>query len=120
MTLFSVQLNHPAASKDIGSSLEAAPEIYLGASYAGKLDNDLAAEVCITSQAKVIEGDIPSDAFTLNNQPEIGVVFKKAEGQKCQRCWKILPEVGSDADYPDLSPRDADAVRWYTENKKAA
>ena len=34
----------------------------------------------------------------------------KAEGRKCARSWRILPEVGSDPRYPDLSLRDADAV----------
>ncbi len=108
------------ASKEIGSSLEVSPKIYVRDAYTGLLNNEEAAEICITSQATVIEDTIPEDAFTLNNQPLIGVVFEKAQGKKCQRCWKILPEVGSDPDYPDLSPRDADAVRWYTENKKAA
>jgi len=36
-----------------------------------------------------------------------------AKGNKCQRSWKILPEVGTDADYPDLSLRDAQAVRAF-------
>ena len=38
------------------------------------------------------------------------VVFEKAEGAKCERCWKVLPDVGSDPRYPDLSPRDAAAM----------
>ena len=36
----------------------------------------------------------------------------KAEGRKCARSWRILPEVGSDPRYPDLSLRDAEAVAW--------
>jgi isoleucyl-tRNA synthetase len=36
-----------------------------------------------------------------------------AEGKKCQRSWKILPEVGSVEGYPDLTPRDAAAVAEY-------
>jgi isoleucyl-tRNA synthetase len=36
-----------------------------------------------------------------------------AEGKKCQRSWKILPEVGSVDGYPDLTPRDAAAVAEY-------
>gem|GEM_PF-4339304 len=46
--------------------------------------------------------------------------FQKAEGRKCERCWKILPEVGTDAEFPNLTLRDADAVRWYLQQKKAA
>jgi isoleucyl-tRNA synthetase len=36
------------------------------------------------------------------------------------RCWKILPEVGSDKDFPDLSPRDAEAVRQFDARRIAA
>ena len=42
---------------------------------------------------------------------------QKAEGNKCARSWKILPEVGTDPDYPDLTLRDANAVRRYDELK---
>ena len=34
----------------------------------------------------------------------IGVVFEEAEGEKCQRCWKILPDVGSH-DHPATCAR---------------
>ncbi len=108
------------ANKDIGSSLEAAPEIYLSGDYIGLLDNEMAAEICITSQARIIEDTAPDNAFTLPHIQNVGVLFQKAQGQKCHRCWKILSTVGSDPDYPDLSPRDADAVRWYSAREKVA
>jgi isoleucyl-tRNA synthetase len=39
---------------------------------------------------------------------------------KCARSWKILPEVGTDPDYPDVTPRDADALReWDAANVAA-
>jgi len=41
------------------------------------------------------------------------VVFERAKGMKCARSWKILPEVGSDPEFPELSPRDAEAVRQF-------
>ncbi len=107
------------ADKTIGSSLEASPEIYLDASVAASVADIDWAEVAITSQASIIK-NAPDGAFTLPDTPGIAVAFKKAEGQKCLRCWKILPEVGTDKDYPDLSLRDADAVRWYMQQKKAA
>ena len=34
----------------------------------------------------------------------------RADGRKCARSWRILPEVGEDPRYPDLSLRDAEAV----------
>jgi isoleucyl-tRNA synthetase len=38
---------------------------------------------------------------------------EKAVGTKCARSWKILPTVGEDKEYPDVSPRDADALREW-------
>ncbi|MEM6477602.1 MAG: isoleucine--tRNA ligase [Pseudomonadota bacterium] len=80
--------------KTIGSSLEAAPEVYVDAETAALLESVEFEDVCITSQIRVIAGDAPEGAFTLDDTPGVGVVFKKAEGQKCQRSWKILPDVG--------------------------
>ena len=108
------------ASKDIGSSLEACPTIFVNEDYAKAIEGQDMAEICITSQINIKKSDVPADAFTIAEYKGLGVKFGKADGQKCQRCWKILPEVGNDKDYPDLSTRDADAVRWYVQHRKAA
>jgi len=102
------------AAKKIGSSLEASPVIYVAdRKLIGILfDVDLA-EVCITSNAEVQEGEPPEGAFTLNDVPGVAVVVEKAVGTKCARSWKILPTVGEDPDYPDVSPRDAKALREW-------
>lgn len=103
--------------KRIGSSLEAAPEVYVGThEYVDALAGIDPAEVFITSQATLIEGEAPGAAFTLPDVPGVAVVSKPAEGQKCQRSWKILPEVGTDPDHPGLSLRDADAVRYLQQH----
>ncbi|WP_373236598.1 isoleucine--tRNA ligase [Cohaesibacter celericrescens] len=98
--------------KRIGSSLEAAPKVYVSdkSILEAMKDVDLA-EISITSQAELIAGDAPAGAFVLEDVAGIGVVPALAEGNKCQRSWKILPEVGTDPDYPDLSLRDAAAIR---------
>ncbi len=97
--------------KRIGSSLEAAPRVYVeDPAYARALAGLDLAEIAITSQATLIEGAAPEGAFRLDDVPDVAVVSARAEGKKCQRSWKILPEVGSDPRYPDLSPRDAEAV----------
>ena len=41
------------------------------------------------------------------------MVPKPAEGRKCARSWKISSAVGSDPDYPDVTPRDAQALREW-------
>ncbi|PKQ06367.1 MAG: isoleucine--tRNA ligase [Alphaproteobacteria bacterium HGW-Alphaproteobacteria-12] len=100
--------------KRIGASLEAAPEIHVSApEFLSALDGLDLAELAITSQATLIEGEGPASAFRLDDVPGVCVVPKLAEGKKCARSWRILPDVGSDPDYPDLSPRDAAAVREY-------
>jgi isoleucyl-tRNA synthetase len=49
----------------------------------------------------------------LTDVPGVAVVVEKAVGRKCARSWKILPSVGDDAEYPDVSPRDALALREW-------
>ncbi len=97
--------------KRIGSSLESAPDVYvsnaeLKAAMAGV---DLA-ELAITSGGHLLDGDGPTDAFRLDDVTGVSVVPKPATGKKCARSWKIMPDVGSVAGFPDLSPRDAAAV----------
>jgi isoleucyl-tRNA synthetase len=102
------------AAKRIGSSLEASPLVYVSDRkiFATLFDVDLA-EVCITSNAMVTNDDAPADAFRLNDVPGVAVVVEKAVGTKCARSWKILPTVGEDPEYPDVSPRDAKALREW-------
>lgn len=104
------------AAKRIGSSLEASPLVYVSDQkiFDTLFDIDLA-EVSITSNAMVTNDDAPAGAFRLNDVPGVAVVVEKAEGTKCARSWKILPTVGDDPEYPDVSPRDAQALReWKT------
>jgi isoleucyl-tRNA synthetase len=102
------------AAKHIGSSLEASPLVYVSDKriFDTLFDIDLA-EVCITSNAMVTNDDAPSDAFRLNEVQGVAVVVEKAAGTKCARSWKILPTVGDDPEYPDVSPRDAQALREW-------
>jgi isoleucyl-tRNA synthetase len=95
--------------KLIGASLEAAPTLHLESA------NDIAlfegldlAEITITSSAHVVHGAGPADAFRLPDVPGAAAVFAKAEGNKCERCWRVLAEVGRD--HPDLCHRCAEAV----------
>ena len=82
--------------KVIGASLEAAPVLYL-ADQAVKdiLEQMPFADICITSDLTLSTEAAPSDAFTMAEIEGIAVSFVKAEGEKCGRCWKILPDVGT-------------------------
>jgi len=105
----------------IGSSLEAAPVVYIAdeALRAALSGLDLA-EIAITSGASVLSGKGPEGAFRLDEVPGVAVVHARAKGTKCARSWKILEDVGADPEFPELSPRDAEAVRQFDVLKVAA
>jgi isoleucyl-tRNA synthetase len=109
------------AAKRIGSSLEAAPVVYVSDAdlFAALVDIDLA-EVSITSAATLVEGDGPPEAFRLAEVAGVAVLPRLAEGRKCARSWKIAASVGADPDYPDVTPRDAQALREWDAMPKVA
>tara|TARA_B100001123_G_C15199969_1_gene982941 strand:+ start:13 stop:1407 length:1395 start_codon:yes stop_codon:yes gene_type:complete len=78
------------SSKDIGSSLEADIEIYLGEEYL-KLVKDIdLPEYFITSKANTKKMINDDKLFKLETVENVKVSVKKAKGRKCSRCWKIL------------------------------
>ena len=64
------------------------------------------AEISITSDIRVIHAAGDGEPVT--------VTFAKADGTRCARSWRYTHDVGSDPDYPDLSARDAQAMRERT------
>tara|TARA_R110002051_G_scaffold70726_7_gene127275 strand:- start:11953 stop:14838 length:2886 start_codon:yes stop_codon:yes gene_type:complete len=82
-------------AKVIGASLEAAPTVYVNVETAKLLETVAFDDLSITSGIYVSTDAAPADAFTLDDVAGVAVVFAKAEGEKCQRCWKILPDVGT-------------------------
>jgi isoleucyl-tRNA synthetase len=109
------------AAKRIGSSLEAAPIIYVADPelFGIATEVDLA-ELCITSGVALVEGEGPASAFRLDDVPMVSVEPRLADGRKCARSWKISPAVGSDSQYSDVTPRDAQALREWDAMRKAA
>ena len=102
------------AAKRIGSSLEAHPVVFIADPelFAAVVDIDLA-EVCITSGAALVEGEGPAEAFRLPDVAGVAVVPELAQGKKCARSWKVSPAVGEDPQFPDVTPRDAQALREW-------
>jgi isoleucyl-tRNA synthetase len=109
------------AQKRIGSSLEAHPIVHVSNAelYEAVVDCDLA-EVCITSAATLVQDEGPGSAFRLPDVTGVAVVPNLAEGTKCARSWKILTTIGADPQYPDVSPRDAQALREWEATRRAA
>jgi isoleucyl-tRNA synthetase len=97
------ELETARREKLIGSSLEAAPKVTINDAQLWDAANavDLA-EIAITSGITLVRGAA--------GEPVL-VEFAKAQGTRCARSWKYTTDVGSDPDYPDLSARDAQALR---------
>jgi len=109
------------AQKRIGASLEAAPVVHIADEGLLKAVQGLdLAEICITSGIRVEQGEGPAEAFRLEEVKGVAVVPALAEGRKCARSWKVSPEVGTDPDYPDVTPRDAAALREWDQLRAAA
>jgi isoleucyl-tRNA synthetase len=108
------------AQKVIGSSLQACPRLGVAdrALYEELQRVDLA-ELFITSDVVLEHGELDGgrnresggEAFRLAEVPGVAVEVGLAAGEKCQRCWKVLPEVGEDPEAEGTCRRCAEAVR---------
>ncbi|ARN82572.1 isoleucine--tRNA ligase [Methylocystis bryophila] len=101
------------AQKRIGSSLEAAPIVHVSdPKLLMALDGVDFAEICIVSDIKIeSEGGAPEAAFRLPEVKGVAAVFAPAEGVKCARSWRYFDPKTADPAYPDVTPRDAQALR---------
>jgi isoleucyl-tRNA synthetase len=84
--------------KRIGASLEAAPIVHIDDAETRRIvaHADMA-DLCITSGLTVSADPPPPSAFRLGEVPGVAVEPVLAEGAKCARCWKVLPDVGAHA-----------------------
>ncbi|MSP04757.1 MAG: isoleucine--tRNA ligase [Acetobacteraceae bacterium] len=94
----------------IRASLQARLVVYLDHNAQQLLPAERWAELAIVSGVEFALGDPPSAAFSLAEVGGVAVMVVVAPGNKCARCWKILPEVGGDADHHTLCLRCVDAV----------
>ena len=101
------------AEKQIGSSLEAAPRVYLSnPEHLKALEAIDFAEICITSDIAVEFGTpMPGTAFRLPEAPDVSVVVERAQGVKCARSWRYFDPATASPGFPDVTPRDAEALR---------
>jgi len=105
-------LEQARAAKQIGSSLEAAPVVFVeDADLRQMLGQIDMAEICITSTLNLSDSPLEGEFFTLDDVAGVAVRVEKAQGLKCARSWRYTHDVGSDPLYPDVSARDAAALR---------
>ena len=98
------------ANKRIGSSLQAHPVIHADPAYKEAAEGMDLAELFITSTAAFADGPLPGTGFGLADIPGIEVTVELAQGAKCERCWKVLEEVGENSTHATICRRCADAV----------
>ncbi|WP_101065668.1 isoleucine--tRNA ligase [Roseovarius salinarum] len=102
------------ADKVIGASLEAAPVVHVrDPEMLEVLKSVNFADICITSGLQLTGDPSPAEAFRLPEVDGVGVVFEAAEGTKCDRCWKVLPDVGAHG-HPGTCARCDAALRERT------
>ncbi|MDP3407098.1 isoleucine--tRNA ligase [Bosea sp. (in: a-proteobacteria)] len=100
------------AAKRLGSSLEAAPQVFVSdPDLLAALSGADLAEISITSAIRVENGEGPAEAVRLPDVPGVAVVPHRADGVKCARSWKYFDPATADAAYPTVTPRDAKALR---------
>ncbi len=94
-------LEEARAEKKLGKSLEAAVELTVPAedAFLAGMDGETLADLLIVSKADVKVGG------------ELSVQVRSAQGEKCERCWKVLSSVGADSEHPTLCKRCAAVVR---------
>jgi isoleucyl-tRNA synthetase len=98
----------------IGNSLEAKVTVYLPMDlYFGLKDyEDFMPTLFIVSQTALIStNELPSDVFTSEILPGLGVKVERAEGEKCQRCWNWRTSVGKILEAPEICDRCWEALK---------
>jgi len=98
--------------KIIGKSLTAKVILYVNNDIKALLDSlsESMNQLFIVSGFEVAGSmeDAPSNALKLNHA---AIIVEKAEGETCERCWVVTPDVGMDSDHPTLCPRCAKVVK---------
>ena len=79
--------------KRIGSSLQAAPKVYVSKEDRDAIGELDMAELAITSSIDIIVGEPPETAFTIADIAGVGVEPGPAQGQRCERCWRVRSDV---------------------------
>ena len=79
------------ARKDklIGSSLQAKVTLFAPNEILYTKDSEFWEEIAIVSQFKISNGEAPKNAFVSQDFPQIKIVVSLADGEKCERCWKV-------------------------------
>ena len=111
--LVNIELESLRANKSIGKGLDAAVTlIATEGSDEGMIlrrYEDALPEFLNVSQATVSAVPAQSVGATQNSSALL-IKAEVAAGSKCERCWRVVPDVGSDARWPSVCSRCAEAL----------
>jgi isoleucyl-tRNA synthetase len=92
----------------IGKSLDAQVTLYATEdirTLASTEDIDPREFFIISNLALDDADNAPADAFQGEEMVDLKVLVEAATGKKCERCWRISEDLGSDPAHPDACPR---------------
>ncbi|WP_445495225.1 isoleucine--tRNA ligase [Photorhabdus sp. SF281] len=115
-------LEQARADKHIRSSLEAAVTLYANNELADKLNRlgDELRFVLLTSQVSVAAYEQAGDDAQQSEIDSLKIAFRKADGEKCPRCWHYAKDVGLVAEHAELCGRCVTNVAGNGEERKFA
>jgi isoleucyl-tRNA synthetase len=109
------ELEKARAAKTIGSSLEARLELVAGSRAFGLLDRyrDQLRYIFIVSDVQLSEARVDVEKEYLE------VRVRRAEGEKCERCWNYSTRVGESSRYPTACERCVAALEEIEQEEAA-
>ncbi|MBO7350643.1 MAG: isoleucine--tRNA ligase [Acetobacter sp.] len=117
--IMTTEIENARQSGIIGSSLQAKVSLTLSQEDAALFAGLDWSELAIVSYVEVLVSPISSSPYFEQDEGDIAVavpVVSVAEGEKCVRCWKVLPETGTCPGYQGLCLRCVDVVASMQEN----
>jgi isoleucyl-tRNA synthetase len=97
--------------KRIGNSLSAKVTLYPSTAETAELLKQFDGELdklFIVSETEVASGEAPADAMALKG---LAAKVDTASGEKCERCWIVTPEVGTNEEHPTLCDRCTQVIK---------
>ena len=102
------ELESARQAKLIGKSLEA--KVVTNGSGPVTLLNRYRSSLEEIFNVSQVEVGLPAAGFPSIGPGESTVNVMRADGTKCERCWRYVPDVGDSPDYPTVCLRCADAL----------
>ena len=97
------------SEKVIGKPLEAKVTLYADGELADFLKSELESlpEIFITSAVEIADGE----GEFKGEVKGLSITVNKADGEKCERCWKFSDTVGQDSEHPTLCAHCAETMK---------